>query len=75
MGHAHSFWNAGARPAKCLIIISPPGLEQYFRELAAQLGDIKTQEASIELRKSLSEKYDMEVVGPPVDPSQPDEGS
>jgi mannose-6-phosphate isomerase-like protein (cupin superfamily) len=75
MGHAHSFWNAGVRPAKCLIIISPPGLEQYFRELAAQLGDIKTQEGSIELRKRLSEKYDMEIVGPLVDPSKPDEGS
>ncbi|GAC1505583.1 MAG: hypothetical protein NVS1B3_04050 [Candidatus Dormibacteraceae bacterium] len=65
-GHSHSFWNAGVRPAKCLVIISPPGLENYFRELAAQLGDTDSQESSIELRKKLSEKYDVEVVGPPT---------
>ena len=70
MGHVHSFWNAGVRPARCLLIISPPGLEKYFRELAAKLGDIKSQEASIELRKSLSGKYDVEVVGPVPAPAQ-----
>ena len=75
MGHAHSFWNAGVRRAKCLLIISPPGLEQYFRQLAAQLGDINSQEASIELRKRLSEKYDTEVVGPPARASKPGEES
>ncbi len=74
MGHAHSFWNAGVRPAKCLLIISPPGLEQYFRELSAHLGDIKSQEASIELRKRLSEKYDVEVVGQVPSPAPAGEG-
>jgi len=73
MGHAHSFWNAGVRPARCLLIISPPGLEQYFRELAAQLGDIKSQEASIELRNRLAENYDVKIVGPPAKPSKPGE--
>jgi mannose-6-phosphate isomerase-like protein (cupin superfamily) len=65
-GHAHSFWNAGARPAKLLHIVSPPGLEQYFRDLAAGLRDIDTQEGSIALRKKLGEKHDIEVVGPPT---------
>jgi mannose-6-phosphate isomerase-like protein (cupin superfamily) len=74
-GHAHSFWNAGVRPARCLLIISPPGLERYFRELATQLGDIKSQEASVELRNRLSAKYDMEVVGPPARPFKPGEVS
>lgn len=73
-GHAHSFWNAGARPARCLIIISPPGLEQYFRALAAELGDITTQEGSIELRKKLGEKYDIEVVGQPTGGQDPGSG-
>jgi mannose-6-phosphate isomerase-like protein (cupin superfamily) len=72
-GHAHSFWNAGARPGRCLIIISPPGLQEYFRALAAELGDIDTQEASISLRKKLGEKYDLEIVGPPAGPHK--EGS
>ena len=65
-GHSHSFWNAGVHPAKCLCIISPPGLEKYFRELAERLGDIDSQDGSIELRKKLGEKYDIEVVGPPT---------
>jgi len=65
-GHAHSFWNAGARPGKLLLIVSPPGLNQYFRDLAAGLGDIATQEASIALRTKLATKHDIEVVGPPV---------
>ena len=62
-GHAHSFWNAGARPGKLLVIVSPPGLEQYFRDLAAGLGEIATQEGSIDLRKQLGETHDIEVVG------------
>jgi mannose-6-phosphate isomerase-like protein (cupin superfamily) len=65
-GHAHSFWNAGARPGKLLLIVSPPGLEQYFRDLAAGLGDIATQEGSIALRRQLGGKHDIEVVGPPT---------
>ena len=65
-GHAHSFWNAGARPGKLLHIVFPPGLEHYFRDLAAGLGDIKTQDASIALRKQLGKKYDIEIVGEAV---------
>jgi hypothetical protein len=65
-GHAHSFWNAGARPGRLLLIVSPPGLEQYFRALAAGLGEIDTQEGSIALRKKLGEDHDIEVVGPPT---------
>jgi mannose-6-phosphate isomerase-like protein (cupin superfamily) len=72
-GHAHSFWNAGARPGRLLLIVSPPGLEQYFRALAAELGNIDTQEASVPLRKKLGEKYDLEIVGPPAGPHK--EGS
>ena len=64
-GHEHSFWNAGAKPARLLLIASPPGLGQYFRALAAGLGENATQEDSIALRKQLGEKYDVEVVGSP----------
>jgi mannose-6-phosphate isomerase-like protein (cupin superfamily) len=65
-GHAHSFWNAGAGPARLLHIVSPPGLEQYFRALAAGLGDIATQQDAIDLRKKLGANHDIDVVGPPV---------
>ncbi len=46
--------------------MSPPGLEQYFRDLAAGLGETATQEGSIDLRKKLGDKHDIEVVGEPV---------
>ncbi len=32
-GPVHTFWNAGATPAKLLIIFSPPGFEQAFVEV------------------------------------------
>ncbi len=73
-GHAHSFWNAGARPGKLLLIVSPPGLGQYFRDLAAGLGDIKTRESLIALRKKLGEKHDIEVVGEAVPSPRRGEG-
>ena len=33
-GQWHTFWNAGAEPARILEIISPAGFEQFFAELA-----------------------------------------
>lgn len=73
-GHPHSFWNAGSRPARCLLIVSPPGLEQYFRSLAADLDGVSSPEASMAIRKKLSEQYDMEVVGPFPDVTPPGAG-
>ncbi|HET6262110.1 MAG TPA: cupin domain-containing protein [Chloroflexia bacterium] len=65
-GLEHAYWNEGPTPAKMLITISPPGLERYFEELAdglAAVGD--DPEAAMSLRKALSEKHDVEVIGPP----------
>ena len=65
-GLDHAYWNAGKTPAKILITISPPGFERYFGELAEGLeaaGD--DEQAAMGVRKALSEKYDIEVVGPP----------
>jgi quercetin dioxygenase-like cupin family protein len=33
-GIAHTFWNAGPRPARLIEIICPAGLERYFEEMA-----------------------------------------
>lgn len=63
MGHQHSFWNAGDGPARCLLIVSPPGLEQYFRALAAELGDASSQKDSVAVRRKLQGRYDLEIVG------------
>lgn len=65
-GLGHAYWNEGTTPARMLITISPPGFERYFEELAdglAAAGD--DPGAAMSLRKALSEKYDVEVIGPP----------
>ena len=65
-GHPHTFWNAGAAPARCVIVLSPPGFEAYFRELGPLLATVDSEEAAVEARRRLSAKYDIEVVGPPI---------
>ena len=65
-GLEHTYWNEGNTPSKMLITISPPGFERYFEELVEGLeaaGD--DEQATMRVRKALSEKYDIEVVGPP----------
>lgn len=62
----HAFWNQGPSPARMLLTISPPDLWRYLKKLAEGLvaaGD--DAEAAMELRKELSEKYDVEILGPP----------
>jgi mannose-6-phosphate isomerase-like protein (cupin superfamily) len=66
-GHPHTFWNSGPAPARCLIVLSPPGFEAYFRELGPLLVLADSDEAALEARRGLSARYDIEVVGPPVD--------
>jgi uncharacterized RmlC-like cupin family protein len=65
-GHPHTFWNAGHDTATCLIVLSPPGFEHYFRELARGLAEADSDEAAMDLRRRLSGTYDIEVVAPPV---------
>jgi hypothetical protein len=65
-GTVHAFWNQGTSPARMLVTMSPPGFWRYLEELAeglAAAGD--DAEAAMALRKELSEKYDVEIVGPP----------
>jgi quercetin dioxygenase-like cupin family protein len=65
-GLEHSFWNEGTDEARLLSTLSPAGFESYFEELAeglAAAGD--DAQAATKLRKRLSEKHDIEVVGLP----------
>jgi quercetin dioxygenase-like cupin family protein len=65
-GVEHAYWNQGTSSARMLITMSPPGFERYFEELAkglASAGD--SAEAAVEVRRTLSAKHDIEVVGPP----------
>jgi mannose-6-phosphate isomerase-like protein (cupin superfamily) len=65
-GRPHTFWNAGADTARCLIVLSPPGFEAYFRELADGLATAESEAAAIGVRQHLSARYDIEVVGAPA---------
>lgn len=40
---------------------------RYFRELAEGLAAIQSEEAAMQLRRQLSARYNIEVVGPPVE--------
>ena len=64
-GLEHAFWNKGPTPARMLIMMSPPGFERYFEELAEGLASAgEDEEAAMSVRTTLSEKHDIEVVGP-----------
>jgi mannose-6-phosphate isomerase-like protein (cupin superfamily) len=67
-GQHHTFWNPGPNVAEYLVLISPAGFEAYFRELAARLDKAASEEAAMAVRKEMSAKYDIEVVGPPIQP-------
>lgn len=65
-GLAHTFWNQGLTEARMLVMLSPPGFERYFEELAEGLAAVgEDMEAAMNVRKALSAKHDIEVVGPP----------
>ena len=65
-GHRHTFWNSGRELATCLIVLSPAGFEDYFGELADGLAASGSDDAAMEVRRRLSSRYDIEVVGPPM---------
>ena len=65
-GRPHTFWNTSGETSRCLILLSPPGFEAYFRELATGFAALESEKEATELRRKLGARYDIEVVGPPV---------
>ncbi len=66
-GTVHTFWNAGPTPAKLLVIFSPPGFEQAFVEVWGEREEEEMDNATyIERLMAVSEKYNQEIVGPPL---------
>ncbi len=63
-GTVHAMCLVGQKPAKFLAIFSPPGLEKFFDEAAGL--DLTDTEAYVAKAKALAEKYNMEIVGPPL---------
>lgn len=49
-----------------MMLLAPPGFEAYFRELSEALANVRSDEEAIDLRRQLSARYDIEVIGPPV---------
>src|SRR6266581_1394476 len=65
-GLPHTFWNPGAEPARCLIVLTPADFAPYFRDLSLGLSRAPSDEEAVRVRKELSARYDIEVVGPPI---------
>ena len=62
-GQWHTFWNAGDEPATCLELISPAGLEQFFRLLAERGEELSPEELG-EAAAPYRCDADMERTGP-----------
>jgi quercetin dioxygenase-like cupin family protein len=65
-GQWHTFWNATDEPATCLEIISPAGLEQFFRYLA-DLTEPPTPEDLAEMAAPYHCDADMDATLPLVE--------
>ena len=64
-GTIHTVWNTGSTPAKTLAIFSPPGFEEYFLDTGSE--DREPDKAAyIEKAMAVSEKHNLEIVGPPL---------
>ena len=64
-GMVHAWCRSGQKPAKVLAIFNPAGFELFFDE-AVDL-DVTDTEAYVAKANALAEKYNMEIVGPPLD--------
>lgn len=62
-GTVHTFWNVGHSPAKLLVIISLPGMEEYLAEV---IGDQEIDTPRfVEKVTAVAHTYRMKIVGPP----------
>ena len=64
-GTVHGFYRVDKKNAKVLAMFSPAGFEKFFDE--AIDSDITDTEEYVARGKALAEKYNMEIVGPPLD--------
>jgi len=64
-GTVHAFCRVEKKNAKLLAMFSPAGFEKFFDE-AVDL-DVTDTEAYVAKAKALANKYNMEIVGPPLD--------
>ena len=65
-GTVHAVSRSGQEPAKALALYSPAGMEQFFNEAAGL--DLTDTNAYVAKAEELATKYNMEIVGPPLEP-------
>lgn len=63
-GMLHAFSNRGSRPARVLVIISPAGFEQAFREMA-DIAPSADEPPDLERLLAIARKYNLEIAEPP----------
>ena len=64
-GTRHAFCRVGKKYAKLLALFNPAGIEKFFDE-AVDL-DVTVTEHYLAKANALAEKYNMDIVGPPLD--------
>jgi mannose-6-phosphate isomerase-like protein (cupin superfamily) len=71
-GLPHAFVNTGTTEGTFVVIDSPPTFEAFWRETSDALRRLPPNSANIpKVLGSISEKYKMRVVGPPLSESPP----
>jgi mannose-6-phosphate isomerase-like protein (cupin superfamily) len=70
-GLSHSFWNPDQIPMHVIIACSPAGLENFFQEVHAVLGNVKkggvAEDEKNQLIDAIREKYGIEITADPPD--------
>lgn len=67
-GTPHSFISTSAEPARMLVLVSPPGFEQFFAEVEEQFPEANGMPAPDQVGPALDElatRYRLQIVGPP----------
>ena len=65
-GVVHTFANPSARPARALLLFSPPGFERFFVEMAALRQASPTGEVDLPTLHALARHYDTEYLETPA---------
>ncbi|MEB3180144.1 MAG: quercetin 2,3-dioxygenase [Nostocaceae cyanobacterium] len=70
-GQPHSFRNIGETPAKFLCLLTPGGLDKFFREVGKSVSEEKTNPpevtpTDIEKLMANAPKYGLEILPPPA---------
>ena len=60
-GEVHAMWNAGDTPARMIEVISPPGFERFFRDLADLNDQAPADNAQV---AELTQRYELPMAEP-----------